>query len=201
MSAVLTTASLRSAVALLVTAAEAKAPILNAADGKLGDGDLGITVSEGWREASHRDLPPDVGMAFLALAKAFQAASPSSFGTLMATALMSAAGVCKGRTEVPWSETSALLGKARDAMMARGKGELGQKSVLDMVDALSTATAGLTEPKALADAALAAAARTLGLFRDRPNGLGRARMFAEKSIGLDDPGMLAAKVMIEALAA
>jgi len=28
-------------------------------------------------------------------------------------------------------------------------------------------------------------------FRGKPNKLGRARMFAEKSVGMDDPGMLA----------
>lgn len=192
-------ADLARAATRLADHGEAHASVLNAADGQLGDGDLGVTVSQGWRAAASRPLPDDVGMAFLAMAKAFQSASPSSFGTLMATALMSAASACKGRTEVPWGEVAALLGGARDAMMARGKGELGQKSVLDIIDALATAATGIDDPAALVAAAAAACQRTLDAFRDRPAGLGRARIFAERSKGLDDPGMLAVNVMVGAL--
>ncbi|WP_330555562.1 dihydroxyacetone kinase subunit L [Burkholderia multivorans] len=188
------------AVKSLANTAEKEADFLNSADGKLGDGDLGITVSRGWREAEQRALPADVGMAFMTLAKAFQAASASSFGTLTATGLMSAATACRGKTEVSWGDVSALLAGARDAMLARGKGELGKKSVLDMMDALAAASAGLDTPSTILDAATLACEATLDKYRDRPNGLGRARIFSEKSIGIDDPGMLAVKVMLSALA-
>ena len=132
-----TASDIKRAVALLADGAEAAADFLNSADGRLGDGDLGITVAKGWREAADRAgaMPDDVGLTFLALAKAFQAASSSSFGTLTATALMSAAKICKGRQAVPWSELSALLAGARDAMMARGKASLGDKTVLDALNA------------------------------------------------------------------
>lgn len=198
----LTTAGIKRAVASLADRAESSAGALNAADGRLGDGDLGITVASGWREASDRAaaVSDDVGLAFLALAKAFQAASASSFGTLTATALMSAATACKGRTEVPWNEVSVLLAGARDAMTARGKGALGQKSVLDIIDALAAATEGLAAPEELMAAAVQACQRTLDRFRDKPAGLGRARMYADRSIGMDDPGMLAVEVMVSALA-
>ena len=89
---------------------------------------------------------------------------------------------------------------ARDAMMKRGKGELGQKSVLDIIDAIAAATAGLATPTEMFAAARQACERTLVSFRDKPSGLGRARMFGEKSIGIDDPGMLAVQVMVLALA-
>lgn len=201
--ATFTSNDIARAVGSLFSAATDAADLLNSADGKLGDGDLGITVSRGWQEAQARsgELPEDVGMAFLALAKAFQAASASSFGTLTATGLMSAAAACKGKTEVPWSEVSALLAGARDAMMKRGKGELGKKSVLDIMDALAGATAGLDAPTALSDTALRTCQDTLDQWRNKPNGLGRARIHAEKSIGIDDPGMLAVQVMVSALAA
>src|SRR5438093_1098010 len=50
-------------------------------------------------------------------------------------------------------------------------------------------------------AALKAASETLDAFRDRPNKLGRARMFGERTIGLDDPGMLAFSRLLIAVAA
>jgi hypothetical protein len=39
----------------------------------------------------------------------------------------------------------------------------------------------------------------LAEFRNRPSAMGRARMFAEKSVGLDDPGMLALAEIVRSL--
>jgi dihydroxyacetone kinase-like protein len=197
----LTVTQLKAAAQRIATAAKAASDELNTADGQLGDGDLGITVSDGWREATidMGNAPVDIGLALLACSKAFQRVSPSSFGTLTATALMAAAKQTKGRAGIPWSEISSLVASARDAMMARGKGALGDKSVLDALDAVATATAGLDEPGSILAAADRATDDALRAFRDRPAKLGRARMFGEKSIGLDDPGMLAFRRMLDGL--
>lgn len=196
-----TTADLRLAAQRIAAKAHQAAAELNAADGQLGDGDLGITVSKGWAEIAvgADGMSDDVGMAFLDCAKAFQKVSSSSYGTLTATAFMAAAKACKGRTEVPFAEVPGLIAAARDAMMVRGKGNLGDKTVLDALDAVAVATAGEVDPArllALADQAIDA---TLGLFRDRENKLGRARMFGDKSRGLDDPGMLALRRVLDGL--
>ena len=134
-----TTSDLKAAAARLAAAARDAEAELNALDGQLGDGDLGITVATGWKEvaAEGAAMPEDVGMAFLAASKAFQRVSSSSYGTLTATALMAAAKKTKGRTDIPWSEVPALVAAARDAMMERGKGALGDKSVLDILDAVA----------------------------------------------------------------
>ncbi len=197
----LTVAHLREAATRLADIAEDVADELNAQDAKLGDGDLGITVAKGWREVASEsgEFPQDVGMAFLACAKAFQRVSSSSFGTLVATGLMSAAKATKGNDEVAWGEIATLLAGARDAMMARGKGQLGDKSILDMLDALAEACAGADDPLELRTHADAGANAALEQFRERANKLGRARMFGEKSIGLDDPGMLAVRRMLDGL--
>ena len=197
----LTVADLKAAVARLAPAAEAAAPELNALDGQLGDGDLGITVGDGWREVAKgaAEFPDDLGLAFLAAAKAFQRVSPSSYGTLTATALMAAAKRTKGKTEVGWSEVPALVAAARDAMMERGKGALGDKSVLDVLDAVARKTEGLDDPAAMLAAARGAIDETLVAFRGKPARLGRARMFAEKSMTLDDPGMVAFQRVVNGL--
>jgi dihydroxyacetone kinase-like protein len=197
----LTSEHLKAAARKVAGKMQEAASELNAQDGRLGDGDLGVTVAAGFGEiAKNADqLPDDVGQAFLACAKAFQRVSSSSFGTLVATAFMSAAKTCRGRSDIPLTEISTILTGARDAMMARGKGALGDKSVLDIVDEVAKATAGLGEPGAIVAAAEAAAATTLDRYRDMPAKLGRARMFGEKSIGLDDPGMLAFQRMLEGL--
>jgi len=199
----LTTDTLKAAVPRLAAAASAAEAELNALDGQLGDGDLGITVSAGWKEVA-RDaaaMPDDVGMAFLAAAKAFQRVSSSSYGTLTATALMAAAKRTRGQTDVPWSEVPALVAAGRDAMMERGKGALGDKSVLDVVDAVARAIDGMDDPAKMREAAMAATATAMDEFRKKPNKLGRARMFAEKSVGMDDPGMLAFQRILAGLSA
>ena len=195
-----TSQSLRLGLGRVAAAAEGFAPELNAADGALGDGDLGVTVSKGFAEACATTLPSDVGLAFLECAKAFQRASSSSYGTLVATAFMAAAKTCKGREAVPSDEIPALLQGALDAMMARGKGRLGDKTVLDSVAAVVEASRGKPEA-AMLDAAVEAARTTLEAFRPRPNKLGRARSYGERSAGLPDPGQLAFLRMVEALAA
>lgn len=188
-----TSADVGFAASAIAAGVKAATDELNAQDGKLGDGDLGITVSAGWQAvADMRDaFPSDVGKAFLAAAKAFQSVSSSSFGTIVASAFMAVAKRTVGRTEIPFAEVPDLIAVARDAMIARGKGALGDKTVLDSLEAVRLALTGITEPLAMRQSAVAAANAALAGFRDKPNRLGRARMFAERSIGLDDPGMLA----------
>ncbi|MGQ0563949.1 MAG: dihydroxyacetone kinase subunit L [Gemmobacter sp.] len=195
-------AALLSGIARVAAAMERDFDALNAADGALGDGDLGVTLTRGMRAIAEGagDMPEDLGLALLRCAQAFTRASGSSYGTLTATGLMAMAKAVKGRLMVEASEIPALVAAARDAMQARGKADLGGKTVLDSLDAVARATAGLTDPAAVAAAAVAAARQAMEDFRPRPATIGRARIFAEKSKGMDDPGMLAMTAIVGAIA-
>lgn len=197
----LTSESLKTGVQHIADHMETVAAELNEADGKLGDGDLGVTLVRGGREvkAMLEALPPEVGEALMKVAQAFTRVSSSSFGTLVATGLMSAAKATRGRTDVPWSEMSSLLTGAMEAMRQRGKAALGDKTVLDTLKAAADATEGRDDPAAILEAAVSAVAEAMDEFRSRQARIGRARIFGEKSIGLDDPGMLAFRRMLEAL--
>ncbi|MFN3993872.1 MAG: dihydroxyacetone kinase subunit L [Tabrizicola flagellatus] len=198
----LTVADLRAAIDRLVDAMARDFDMLNSADGALGDGDLGVTLTRGTKamQEAAPGLPDDLGQALLACAQAFTRTSGSSYGTLMATGLMSMAKALKGRMGVEASEVSALIAGARDAMQARGKAELGGKTVLDSLDAMAGATAGLSDPAAVAAAAADAAARAQAALKDKPATVGRARIFGEKTIGMDDPGMIAMTAIAAAIA-
>jgi dihydroxyacetone kinase-like protein len=182
---------------------ESVADELNALDGQLGDGDLGITMVRGGREvkAILPDLPPEIGESLMKVAQAFTRISGSSYGTLLATGLMSAAKATRGRREVAWSEMSALLQGALEAMRSRGKAEPGDKTVLDALEAAALATAGKDNPHEILAAARQSVREAMERFRPRQAKVGRARIFGEKSAGLDDPGMLAFLRMLDALAA
>ena len=197
----ITTDSIKTAATKIAQLMEESADELNAADGLLGDGDLGITMVRGFREIIEvRDsLPDDVGMALFQCAKAFTKSSGSSYGTLMATGLMSVAKKKKGQQEIQVEEISALLNDALDAMKQRGKAELGDKTVLDVIAASSQAAKDQSDGSSVLKAINDAVTSTIDEFRSRQSKIGRARIFSEKSIGLDDPGMLAFKKMLEAL--
>ena len=197
----ITTDSIKTAATKIAQLMEESADELNAADGLLGDGDLGITMVRGFREIIEvRDsLPDDVGMALFQCAKAFTKSSGSSYGTLLATGLMSVAKKKKGQQEIQVEEISALLNDALDAMKQRGKAELGDKTVLDVIAASSQAAKDQSDGSIVLKAINAAVTSTIDEFRSRQSKIGRARIFSEKSIGLDDPGMLAFRKMLEAL--
>jgi dihydroxyacetone kinase-like protein len=201
MSTALTTAVLRDAIERIVAKLEMCADELNALDAVLGDGDLGVTMLRGGRSvlAELPNLPDDIGMALLKCAQALTRLSGSTYGTLLATGLMSAAKTTKGQREVPWSEISSLLAYALDAMSQRSGGKLGEKTVLDALESVRAATDGLQDPATLAAAADQAVALALDRFRDQPSRQGRARIFGDKSVGKDDPGMVAFKRITEAL--
>ena len=197
----ITTDSIKTAATKIAQLMEESADELNAADGLLGDGDLGITMVRGFREIIEvRDsLPDDVGMALFQCAKAFTKSSGSSYGTLLATGLMSVAKKKKGQQEIQVEEISALLNDALDAMKQRGKAELGDKTVLDVIAVSSQAAKDQSDGSSVLIAINDAVTSTIDEFRSRQSKIGRARIFSEKSIGLDDPGMLAFRKMLEAL--
>ncbi len=196
-----TVKSLQCAIPNLAATFESSADELNTLDGQLGDGDLGITMVRGTRglvEVSD-DLPDDLGLALLKCAQAFTRVSASSYGTLLATGLMAAAKDSKSQTERPWSDLSPVIHMAATAMLERGKGHLGAKTVVDAVYAVAQNLAGIDDPLVALSTAKKAVSDTLEKFRNRPCELGRARIFADKSIGLDDPGMVAFQRLVEAL--
>jgi len=197
----LTSTLLRQAVSRIVAVLPALETELNEADSRLGDGDTGAMLARviGAMDAAPPADGEDVGLALSAYARATMGATGSSLGTLIATALLTLSRRTRGRTEVPWSELGDLLAEARDAMAARGGASLGDKTVLDALDAVARSLVGLDHPQTLHAAAQTAARATLEEFRDRPNKMGRARMFAEASRGLDDPGMLAMVRIVDAI--
>jgi dihydroxyacetone kinase-like protein len=86
-------------------------------------------------------------------------------------------------------------------MSDRGKGQLGDKTVLDALEAARLAVAALDDPAAMASEAARAIAGAIVQFRELPFRQGRARIFGAKGIGRDDPGMVALARIVESLSA
>lgn len=177
------------------------APELNELDGRLGDGDLGATLHKCAVNVASAasDMPDSLDGVFMTCAQACAKASGSSFGTLLAQAFLGAAKWIPPRTALSRTDLAALLAQTVQTLSARGGASLGDKTMLDSLDAVSKALDAASDGADLCAVARDAAAGALDGFKDRPNRIGRARMFADKSVGMDDPGMVAVLRMAEAL--
>ncbi|MFH8135729.1 dihydroxyacetone kinase subunit L [Pantoea osteomyelitidis] len=172
---------------------------LNVLDGQLGDGDLGATLEKCAQltGAALQDLLPDTGLSeiFRVAARACMQASGSSFGTLLAQALIVASKFSSDKTALTRPEMATLLHQIIDTLAQRGGAIPGDKTVLDGLQALAETLEKPAHPGELRRSMQAA----LDSFRPLPNRMGRARMFAEKSQGMDDPGMVALLRLVESL--
>ncbi len=188
----ITTLSLKTGIARAIAKMASFEQELNEADAKLGDGDTGTMLANVVRKFAEVDIQADgdVGEAFRNLAKAAAAATGSSLGTLFATGLLAMSKQTSGEKEVAWERLGELLRTACAAMLARGGSNLGDKTVLDALDAAAEGAAQ-AKGKSAPAMAVSAAAEKLELLRPEQCKIGRARMFADKSRGIDDPGMLA----------
>jgi dihydroxyacetone kinase len=176
---------------------------LNAADAKLGDGDTGGMLARMAGVFSGADLAgagEDIGAAFMALARTGATSTGSSLGTLVVGAMMTLGRETRGATEIEWTRLGSLVGAVQKVMMERGKAQIGDKTIVDGLDYLARGLDGATDPETAGAKAVAAVDAALADFRERPSKVGRARMFAERSVGLDDPGMLALKDVVRAIA-
>src|SRR5262249_26540380 len=150
----LTVDSLRAGIGKLKHHMNELAPELCALDGQLGDGDLGVTLSKAFNRLDELvpTLPDDLGSALAASAQAIAKVSSSSFGTLMAVACLAVSKKLAGRTEIPWTEVPELLEVARDTISVRGKAQLGQKTVIDAIDAAAKSMRSRSGPDSMLEA-------------------------------------------------
>lgn len=164
-------------------------------DQALGDGDLGITITAGSRAvvAELEKLPADATPTDLArtCAKAFASANPSTMAALVAGALLAGSRVWDGRDEIGLPEAAAFTDAAARSISQRGKSEVGDKTILDGIDAAAKALEAADEPGQALAAAVDAAARAVEDTKGLQSRRGRASWLQERSIGLADPGATA----------
>jgi len=198
----LTVTLVRSSFTKIAEKLEASADELNALDAVLGDGDLGVSLVRGARSvvAELPGLPEqDCGASLTRCALAITKISGSTCGTLLASGLLSAAKNAMGKSLIEWSEIPAMFASAVAAISRRGKCELGDKTILDAVEAARAAIDGLSDPRTMILAADKAAAEAIDRMRPKVSRQGRARIFPDRSAGNPDPGMVAFKRILEAL--
>jgi len=169
----------------------------NAADGKIGDGDLGITILNGFEEINNNinKFSDDMGANFMICSQAFVKKSGSSFGTLIAFSFMSISKSVKGKKECNHEDIISIFETALKTIQERGKTKLGDKTIADSLDLIIKK---LKESSNYPEAFKSATKQALEDFKGKKILIGRARMFEDKTKDLDDPGMLALNKLSEA---
>lgn len=175
-------------------------------DSVAGDGDLGLSMSDGFsavKKYLNGKNFSDIGELFYRMGKVMQASAASSMGTLLAFGFMGVGKAFRGRTEIRHQELAAVLEAFEQAVMKLGGAKVGDKTFLDgfhpAVEVLKAATTD-DEARTLLPQAAAAAKQgsdaTVGMLAK----FGRIAFRGEESRAILDPGSVLAALIIKTLA-
>ncbi len=171
-------------------------------DGRMGDGDLGLTMSKAFTAAFDelRDTAEtDIGKIFMRAGMQMAKAAPSTMGTLMGTGFMRGGKAVAGKDELTSADLADFFQAFVTGIMERGKARPGDKTIIDALkpaaDALSQNNAEAPD-KALS-MALAAAEKGLEATKNMIAQHGRIAYYREQSKGLEDPGATAGVILLK----
>ena len=174
----------------------AHAEELTALDQAIGDGDHGLNMKRGFEAVraeadafAAKPLPDALKAIGTKLVMTVGGASGPLFGTLF-MALGKEITVDPDRAGL-----TAAFGKAIDAVAARGKSQIGQKTMLDVLQPVHDALAGGKTAAEIADIADAAAEATVPMKALR----GRASFLGERSIGHMDAGARSTALLVRSV--
>ena len=176
-------------------------------DAVVGDGDFGYSLARGFEVVAENwdDYDrTDAGVFLTKIAMAISGRMGGTSGPIWGTAMLRMGSSLKGKEEFTATDVVAGLRAAVAGIQARGKAELGEKTLLDaLVPAIDTLeqqiAAGVSSAEAVAMMAAAArkAADDTAQLQARR---GRASYTGERSIGSVDAGAMAVAVILERLA-
>ncbi len=176
-------------------------------DREIGDGDHGENLARGFAAVVTKldaEEPANPAAVLKLVATSLISTVGGASGPLFGTAFLRAATTAGDAAELDAATVAAVLGAARDGVVARGKAEPQDKT---MVDALNPAVAAAERAAeaggsvaavlgAAAEAAESGAAETEPLQARK----GRASYLGERSIGHIDPGSRSTAYLLRALA-
>lgn len=179
---------------------------LSELDRRIGDGDHGENLARGFeaaRAALEQKRPDTIGGVLKLVASTLMSTVGGASGPLYGTAFVRAAKACP-QPELDTAGVVALVAAALDGVVARGRAQVGEKT---MVDAWTPALAAAQEaaeasspPAATLAAAAAAAQSGADATVELQATKGRASYLGERSVGHRDPGAESSALILAAAA-
>lgn len=176
-------------------------------DAKVGDGDLGITMSKGFNAANTAigDLDEtDIGQLLAKAGMAIAQAAPSTMGTLVGTGFMKAGKALKGKTEAALNDFAQAMNHFVDGIMQRGKAKPGEKTIVDSLHpAVQVLQKAALEKKSMKEALKLAFNASVEGLENTKNMIpqhGKQVAHREKSKGMEDPGATVGMLIVKSFA-
>jgi dihydroxyacetone kinase-like protein len=188
------------------TALHEQREYLTSLDAAIGDADHGTNMDRGFKAVLDK-LPSvaeaDIGTILKTVGTTLVSTVGGASGPLYGTAFLRAGMALAGKQDLEPADLATGLSAAVEGIMARGKAQRGEKT---MVDALSPAldalqariAAGAGQDEALR-AALAAAEAGMTATIPMLATKGRASYLGERSIGHQDPGATSATLLLRTM--
>lgn len=173
-------------------------------DAAIGDGDHGINLSKGFKVALEKVKSSefkDWGEVFKTVGMAIVSNVGGASGPLYGTAFMKSSMLGKGKTEITLEDYRDILKASIDGIKMRGKGDKGDKTMLDaLIPAYEEVCYGvennlsvLNTLKNSVDAARNGVEYTKLIAARK----GRASYLGDRSIGHQDPGATSSLMILE----
>jgi dihydroxyacetone kinase-like protein len=174
-------------------------------DARVGDGDLGVTIelaSQAMTNYLASSAETDIGKLLAQCGMNINKVSPSTFGTILASAFMGGGKAVIGKEEIGLNDLLLIGEGAIENIKKRGKAEAGDKTLLDAlipaVESLKN-SAGLDNKRAL-ESAVKSAEDGMKATVTMKAKFGRAQWFQEGSVGVQDGGATAIYYIIKSFA-
>ena len=170
-------------------------------DARLGDGDLGLTMSKGYaalpflmKEESEA-AGGDIGKMLMKAGMKMSSLVPSTMGFLMSTGIMEGGKALKGKSELDAVALADYLVGFAAGVQKRGKCEPGQRTIYDAILPASVAAKEVADNNGsledVINAALAAAKNGVEATKNMIPVFGKAAVHAAQCVGVEDQGAVA----------
>lgn len=172
-------------------------------DARFGDGDLGLSMKQGFAKAAEymeNTQESDLGVLFRNCAGEFNEAAPSTLGTILSFGFMGVARELRGKEEVNLPELAEALEAGVQTIMEKAHSKPGDKTILDsLYPAVQALKLHAAEGQRAWNEAYQAACGGVEATKNMKGVHGRIAYYGEKTIGQVDGGAVAGMLIFEAL--
>ncbi len=174
-------------------------------DGRYGDGDLGITMKQGFdaiKNYIENSSEKDLGLLLRGCSGEFNEAAPSTLGTIMSFILIGMAKELKGKEDANLGEVAGAMEAGINLVMEKAQSAPGDKTILDSIcPAVNVLKENAQNNKGDAfQKAYEAAALGVEETKAMKAKHGRIAYYGDQSIGSIDAGAEAGMLIFKALA-
>lgn len=173
-------------------------------DAQNGDGDLGISMSNGFKALVtflENNKETDIGKVFMKMGSAFNEASPSSLGTILSFGMIGMAKSLKGKNQIELIDIAQAFENGIKTIMDKADSKLGEKTILDSLyyGAETLKNNSNLSPKEAFEKAFKSASEGSENTKNMKAVHGRASYYGDKSIGILDGGSVVGKLIFEGI--